>query len=35
MFGRREGQFIAFLDVDDLWYSEKLTQQFDFMISNN
>lgn len=30
-----EGQFIAFLDSDDLWHREKLTQQINFMTSNN
>lgn len=29
-----KGQFIAFLDSDDQWYSEKLTQQINFMTSN-
>ncbi|MGA0164282.1 MAG: glycosyltransferase family 2 protein, partial [Bdellovibrionota bacterium] len=28
------GRFIAFLDSDDLWHSEKLEKQIRFMISN-
>ena len=30
-----EGDFIAFLDADDLWKSEKLETQLKFMESNN
>lgn len=29
------GRFIAFLDSDDLWEPEKLTEQIDFMLANN
>ena len=34
--GLREakGRFIAFLDADDMWYSEKLARQIDFMQIN-
>ena len=29
------GKFVAFLDGDDLWYSNKLERQIDFMLVNN
>ncbi len=29
------GQFIAFLDSDDIWFPEKLKQQIEFMNSTN
>jgi len=29
------GRFIAFLDSDDLWHENKLTEQVEFMIKNN
>ena len=29
-----EGRFIAFLDSDDKWYSNKLSLQIDFMKTN-
>jgi teichuronic acid biosynthesis glycosyltransferase TuaG len=29
------GKFIAFLDVDDLWNSNKLSSQINFMLKNN
>jgi len=29
-----KGRFIAFLDSDDLWFPEKLTVQYEFMIKN-
>lgn len=29
------GRFIAFIDSDDIWYSNKLEIQIDFMIRNN
>lgn len=32
---RAKGEFIAFLDADDLWKPEKLKSQIDFMIKNN
>lgn len=30
-----KGRYIAFLDSDDLWTSDKLKRQVDFMIQNN
>lgn len=30
-----EGQFMAFLDSDDLWYPQKLAYQIDYMIKND
>lgn len=30
-----KGRFIAFLDSDDLWHSQKLEKQIPFMIANN
>ena len=32
---KAKGQFICFLDADDLWDSEKLTKQVEFMLKNN
>ena len=31
---RAKGRFIAFLDNDDIWYSEKLEKQIPFMLEN-
>ena len=30
-----KGEYIAFLDADDVWYPDKLTLQIDFMRSKN
>ena len=30
-----KGEYIAFLDADDVWYPDKLTLQIDFMKSKN
>lgn len=30
-----KGRYIAFIDSDDLWLSEKLSKQIDFMVTNN
>mgnify|MGYP004491871841 CR=1 FL=1 len=32
---RAKGNYIAFLDSDDIWYPEKLTKQLKFMQTNN
>lgn len=32
---RAKGDFIAFLDADDMWKPEKLSKQLDFMIENS
>lgn len=32
---KAKGQYIAFLDSDDLWHSEKLTKQISFMKEKN
>ena len=30
-----KSEYIAFIDSDDIWEKEKLSQQLDFMIKNN
>lgn len=30
-----QGRFIAFLDSDDIWYSQKIQKQINFMIKND
>ena len=32
---KSKGRYIAFLDADDLWKSEKLAIQIDYLITNN
>ncbi len=32
---KAKGQFIAFLDADDIWFPEKLEKQINFMSTNN
>lgn len=32
---RAEGEWIAFLDSDDIWLPDKLERQLDFMVKNN